>query len=593
MRRSTDKRCRSTDKRRSGSRGEKEKESKVRTEKDIQEIPKEIEITEVREIPKEPEPEIIEERPIIEAVTPMTERPIIEAVTPMTGFKNLDPLDTRSINQIHADILYTKALAANQLSSIEFTSKVWRTWGCAKFPRCVVLPILPEKEDLQRVCQMTGHYSERLKVLLQRYFLPLYKLYQEKVMRHLLPPLFNSNLKIKQRLFKLKVLLISSVIGICNNKEGLYLPYFGNIDSLPTSCQILDNADYFATVFTGEFVRPEVEGHFLTQREFWQQEVPDFHGVPEVANIQDTEIEIMEINTSEMETVGDIVGDKTKEAKDTTDKLEMPDFSVPPPGYPVPVSFALPLPSSLGIASVAGPSSTNLLPTNSSLSLPVPSKDSSVGFPQDIVVHVIPSSGYVTPVTPVDPYVTPAITNDPFYPVFPKKFQGNFSKKKKVQKLLFENKQYKESSKIMEEKLRDSEMKNMESQSKMLSLVQLINRYEGLRIKLLNHCKMMEILVPNQLKDSNNMIPPGLEIQPLENETIQRLLEPFEYIPQIPFPAVDRGPRSESFENVSEEESDGLPNIPANVKLMDDQLEPLETQAGELIDDSILDDVDE
>ena len=136
-------------------------------------------------------------------------------------------------------------------------------------------------------------------------------------------------------------------------------------------------------------------------------------------------------------------------------------------------------------------------------------------------------------------------------------------------------------------------MKNMESQSKMLSLVQLINRYEGLRIKLLNHCKMMEILVPNQLKDSNIMIPPGLEIQPLENETIQRLLEPFEYLPQVPFPAVDRGPRSESYENVSEEESNGPPNIPANVELMDDQLGPLETQAGELIDDSILDDVDE
>ena len=89
------------------------------------------------------------------------------------------------------------------------------------------------------------------------------------------------------------------------------------------------------------------------------------------------------------------------------------------------------------------------------------------------------------------------------------------------------------------------------------------------------------------------MIPPGLEIQPVENDTIQRLLEPFEYIPQIPFPAVDRGPRSESFENVSEEESDGLPNIPANVELMDDQLEPLESQAGEPLDDSILDAADD
>ena len=129
------------------------------------------------------------------------------------------------------------------------------------------------------------------------------------------------------------------------------------------------------------------------------------------------------------------------------------------------------------------------------------------------MVHVLPSSGYVTPATPVDPYVTPATPVDPFYPVFPKKFQGNFSKKKKdvkFQKLLLENKKYKDSSKIMEEKMRDLDMKHIESQSKMLSFVQLINRYEGLRIKLLNHCKMMEILVPNQLKDSDIMIPPGL-----------------------------------------------------------------------------------
>ena len=240
------KRSRSNDRRRSESIGEKEKGNKTRTEKtkeeetDIQEVPKEPEVTEVR--------------------------PIIEAMRPINGFKNLDPLDTRSINKIYADILHTKGLAANQLSSIEFTSKIWRTWGCAKVPRCIVLPILPEEQDLIRVCQMTGNYSERLKVLLQRYFLPLYELFKEKVMRKLLPPIFNDNLKVKQRLFKLKVLLISSLLGICNKKEGLFLPYFGNLDSLPTSCKVLDNAEYFSQVFTGEFVRPEIEGHFLTER---------------------------------------------------------------------------------------------------------------------------------------------------------------------------------------------------------------------------------------------------------------------------------------------------------------------------------------
>ena len=87
----------------------------------------------------------------------------------------------------------------------------------------------------------------------------------------------------------------------------------------------------------------------------------------------------------------------------------------------------------------------------------------------------------------------------------------------------------------MEEKVRDLDRKHIESQSKMLSFVQLVNRYEGLRIQLLNHCKMMEVLIPSQLKGSNIPIHSGLEIQPLENETIQRLLEPFEYLPKSPF----------------------------------------------------------
>ena len=142
--------------------------------------------------------------------------------------------------------------------------------------------------------------------------------------------------------------------------------------------------------------------------------------------------------------------------------------------------------------------------------------------------------------------------------------------------------------------MRDLDKRHVESQSKILSFVQLVNRYEGLRIQLLNHCKMMEVLIPEQLKSSEVLIPPSLEIKPLENETTQRLLEPFEYLPQVLFPAVERGPRFENYENVSKEESEGSHNTPANVEeLMDDQLGPLETQAGEPLDDSILDAADE
>ena len=88
--------------------------------------------------------------------------------------------------------------------------------------------------------------------------------------------------------------------------------------------------------------------------------------------------------------------------------------------------------------------------------------------------------------------------------------------------------------------MRDLDKRHVESQSKILSFVQLVNRYEGLRIQLLNHCKMMEVLIPEQLKSSEVLIPPSLEIKPLENETTQRLLEPFEYLPQVLFPAVER-----------------------------------------------------
>ena len=421
--------------------------------------------------------------------------------------------DKRNLDQICLDIIEIKAGISDELITIQWSNKLWRTWGCSKINPQVILPPIPTMKDLERATQVQGNYSKKLKLILQRYYFPLYALFCEDQLKKLLAPIFNMKSTIQHRTFKLAVLLIASIHTITKAKKEL-LPYFGNLENLKTSCHYFSDTEFIKTVYGPDFKHP-------SNPELYIEKYQIEDGIHSEFTTEKT-TEVIEV----------------EQFRSSSKQVQINDFTIPPPGYPAFSKEGSPdyIPpndqafQSPGIHNFPGPVPLLHPPISNSmgyqLPAPVYEKHQAMDLPAKTFYQAPPLPLTPLPMTPPMPQVFPPIPpgSPPMLPTPPlppriRKHLNMFQKRKcdptlfKFQRKMNQaNARYKTQYAMLSDRLFQLKTAINRRDKHLNQAFQVINSYEAMRLKFVKWCNDQGFQLPISLLEDPQSTPEAVEI---------------------------------------------------------------------------------